>query len=526
MRGSNGLLEVEYGEYPQKCVDERFAQILENKYLNNILGITGKRYTTNSNSKLTSSFEAFEHIEYEYGRRRYVRVPYNGSNTFRKVSTGQTYQNGDFAWVEVMPIKWLVDEKNDIMITKKLIFSGVQFKNKSDYTGNFEQTDIKKFMDKYFSKDMVSSYNYVHTEENQILSKTNKQPNPYNFSFENVSEEEIVKGAIESGIAVFLHGLSSDGKSARVKQLDPDCEVVYLGGGDIDAFVGKTVYNPEKGEMINIAPPWLKKVSKKCEEEPDKIHIIFFDEITHAHPSIQAKAYNVILDREVNGIWKLPDNARIAVAGNELKDSLAANELAEPLFNRCAHVYINTTVDSWLDWASTPSQEYQKLDYEKQDSPTHKIHPSIYAFVAYRRENVLRTPYNGEKPNADPRKWEMASKMLYKTNNPLMLKSLVGEEVATEFAQFCQQQVITLQDVIEGNYTENDFNMNLSEKYATAVALSYVDDNNFETVRNFMENLGPEFVSVFDNYWSRGSEERLLKIAEVRALAGVGGRGI
>ena len=65
---------------------------------------------------------------------------------------------------------------------------------------------------------------------------------------------------------------------------------------------------------------------------------VFFDELTNALPSIQGMAFNIILDKEVNGLWKLPNNCRVVAAGNELKDSLAANLMPEPLFNRFAHV--------------------------------------------------------------------------------------------------------------------------------------------------------------------------------------------
>lgn len=37
----------------------------------------------------------------------------------------------------------------------------------------------------------------------------------------------------------------------------------------------------------------------------------------------------------------------------------------------------------------------------------------------------------------------MASKMLYATGSPEMLRALVGEDITREFVQFCNQQVIT-----------------------------------------------------------------------------------
>lgn len=192
--------------------------------------------------------------------------------------------------------------------------------------------------------------------------------------------------------------------------------------------------------------------------------------------------------------------------------------MAEPLFNRFAHVYIETTVDSWLKWASTPNETYERIDYVKEE-PASKIHPSIYAYVAYKSysgEDVLRTPYTGEKPNADPRKWEMASKILYKTRQPEMLRALIGDVLTKDFVEFTKQQVITLEDVIQHNYSEEDLEMNVSQKFATAVGLSSVDEENFEVVREFMEQIGAEARAAFESMWAHGDEKRLERIAELQ----------
>jgi hypothetical protein len=384
---------------------------------------------------------------------------------------------------------------------------------------------MHNYLNNVFAKDIKKSNAFVpigidenNDKEKEGAKKMEKLKNPYNFDFNSVTEEDIIKGALLSNVAVFLHGRSSEGKSARVKQFDPDCEIVYLRNATPDSLNGKSVYNAETGEMIDIPPTWYKKLKKKCEDEPNKLHLLFFDEISNALPSIQGMAFNIVLDGEVNGIWKLPENARIVAAGNDLNDSLAANSIAEPLFNRFAHVYINTTVESWLMWASTPKQSYQRLDYQKGEE-FQKIHPAVYAYIAYkayRGQDVLRTPYNGVKPNADPRKWEMASKVLFQTKTPEMLRSLVGEEITADFTSFCRQQVITVQDVINGNYTNRDLEMNISEKFATAVGLSSVDEKNLRRVREFVKLLGPEICATFDTLWIHGDERRLEIIAEIK----------
>ena len=80
--------------------------------------------------------------------------------------------------------------------------------------------------------------------------KDTKFSNLYNFDFSKVSEEDIIKGAIQSNVSVFLHGRSSDGKSSRVKQLDPDCIIIYLRNATPDSLNGKSVYNASTGEML------------------------------------------------------------------------------------------------------------------------------------------------------------------------------------------------------------------------------------------------------------------------------------
>ena len=72
--GANGILEVEYGEYPQTVVSEEFSKTLEEAYSNRTLNLTNKKYTTDSvrYEDTDTPFKARTHIEYEY----------NGKNIF------------------------------------------------------------------------------------------------------------------------------------------------------------------------------------------------------------------------------------------------------------------------------------------------------------------------------------------------------------------------------------------------------------------------------------------------------------
>ena len=519
-RARDGILEVEYGYYPQKAVSRDMQERLERAYRSGSISKTRNSYTTDSVAydEYDTSFQPQTHQEYEYNGKRYVRVEansyYDGGDF--TLSNGEQYRDGDDVWVEVLPVKWLVDEKSRMMITEKLIFAGVQFNKERNYhTRDFDRTDIKTFMDKYFSRDLVQSIGML--EQTRTSSNgAKKNENPYNLDFSETSEADVIRTAIQSNVSIFLHGKPGCGKSDRVKQLDPDFIELNLSHLDPELLDG--LAGEKDGKSVHIKPPWLEELEAKCQEETDKIHILFLEELTNASPMMQSKAYGIALDKKVAGRWKLPENARVVAAGNELEDSLVANEMAEPLYDRFAHVNIETNKENWLEWAVTPESFYERLDYNKETQPKQKIHPAIYAFISYKGDEVLRTPYNREhpEPHADPRRWKMASDMLYASNNPSTLKAIVGEDLTRDFIYFCQLPTITIEDVLKGNYTGEELEeMDLGRKLATVSGLVAVDSENMPKVREFTKKLGAEVCKKFEVQWTYGDEERLEQLQEI-----------
>ncbi len=477
-----GLTEAEYGEYPQDAASRELSGELDRELSYARLRRTGKTFDG-------------QYTEYIYNERKFIRASYI-SEAPHTLSNGRTCKTDDQVWIEVLPVKWLFDEEAGLLVSRRILAAGISYCAGGFYDGDFAKSGAYAFLNGSFARDLVPSEVREMTEEERKqyeadMKQAEKRNNPFGLEFGQVSEEDIIRGAIESDIAVFLHGPSSEGKSARVKQIDPTCEIIYLRNATPDSLNGRSVYNQSTGEMIDIPPTWYKKVKEKCEKEPDKLHVVFFDEINNALPSIQGMAFNIVLDREVNGLWKLPDNARVVAAGNDMQDSIAANQIAAPFFNRFAHVYINTTTEKWLKWAKK-----------------NKIHPAIYSYIAYKRGETLRSSYDGVKPNADPRKWEMASKMLYATGRPEMLRALIGEDITDEFVQFCNQPVITLEDVLAGDYTQREIdNLNTAERYATTMGLSQVEDKDIEVVREFVTKLGEEFRAIFESLAAPGEQK-------------------
>ncbi len=400
-------------------------------------------------------------------------------------------------------IEWLVDNDTNLAITKNVLYSSV-----FGPTHKANDSIILQFLNTSF---IIQSLDDLKDNLTKAPNgRKAKGPSVYGFTSKRIDEDSLIEACVNADVPVFLHGKSSDGKSARVKAIDPDCEIIYLRTATPETLCGKAAYDTTNGKVIDIKPSWLKRLEEKCINHPERIHILFLDEITNALHSIQGMAFNIVLDKEVNGIWKLPDNVRIVAAGNEAEESMAANTLVEPLFNRFAHVYINTTARSWLNWAIAPLKE-KYLDYVPQ-SKAKRIHPAIIAYIQSNGNEVLRTKYTGKEPNADPRKWEMASRLLYSTNNPQALRCLIGKALTSNFDAFCKNldTLITVSDVVNKTKAALDFELDCSEskvdtgnKYAVVVSLSQCTSSELDVVREFVAKIAKELVVVFDAMWTQ-----------------------
>lgn len=128
-------------------------------YTANTINETGKIYTTDSVEfdDYYIPFQAREHIEYEYNGKKYIRFVGDYNCKCGKLSDGRTIQEGTAYWIEVSPIKWMIDKKTNIAFSKKIIFAGVQF-NKENYDGDFENTDIYRFLNEVFANDIIPGF--------------------------------------------------------------------------------------------------------------------------------------------------------------------------------------------------------------------------------------------------------------------------------------------------------------------------------------------------------------------------------
>ncbi len=247
--------------------------------------------------------------------------------------------------------------------------------------------------------------------------------------------KEKIKEIIKSGehLPIFLWGPPGIGKSSIVRQIAEE-----LGIGFVDLRLSLLDPSDLRGlpkfdeeEVKWLPPAFLPKNGEG---------ILFLDEINLAPHTVQAAAYQLILDRRV-GEYVLPEGWRIIAAGNRLEDRAFVYEMPAPLANRFVHFEVETNLEDWKKWA-----------YEND------ICKEVIAFLNFRPELLFKfDPKSKEKAFPTPRSWEFVSKLLKMGIKDMeSIAGAVGKGAAVEFVSFLAaieempdvKEVLTGKDII------------------------------------------------------------------------------
>lgn len=158
----NGTKKVLYGEYPQYVPDLDVQARLNDEYQRGNLRPTGGDYTFDMTkyNNYRQNFQPVKYEEYEYNGKKYIHVKANsdyGKSSF-KLSNGELYRNGDYVWVEVSPVVWLIDDMSKKLISKRGLVSGIRFHAKKRiYHRDFKNTEMKWFLDNHMIHDLFQS---------------------------------------------------------------------------------------------------------------------------------------------------------------------------------------------------------------------------------------------------------------------------------------------------------------------------------------------------------------------------------
>ncbi len=225
---------------------------------------------------------------------------------------------------------------------------------------------------------------------------------------------------IESQIPVFVWGSPGIGKSSIVKQIaiDKALDFVDLRLSLLDPtdLKGIPFFDQANNEAVWASPNFLPS-------DPNSKGILFLDEINTAPPSVQASAYQLVLDRKV-GDYELPKGWSIVAAGNNESDRGVVYRMPPPLANRFVHLNMEVSFEDWKGWA-----------YEQG------IESSIIAFLHYDPSKLFEfDPAKNQKSFPTPRSWEYVDRILNSGLEPELLMDIisgaVGRESATAFMSF------------------------------------------------------------------------------------------
>ena len=219
-------------------------------------------------------------------------------------------------------------------------------------------------------------------------------------------------------VPTFLWGAPGIGKSSIVKEIATKQNIGFidlrLALMDPTDLKGIPFYDKEEHSALWAPPAFLPREGEG---------ILFLDELNSAPPSVQASAYQLILDRKI-GEYSLPDGWAIIAAGNREGDRGVTYRMPAPLANRFVHFEMEVSVDDWRDWAYTKG-----------------VDSKIIAYISYKNEHLFTFDSKSEsKSFATPRSWEYVDSILKSgLDDSLILSAIsgaIGKDVAVGFLSF------------------------------------------------------------------------------------------
>lgn len=237
--------------------------------------------------------------------------------------------------------------------------------------------------------------------------------------------------ALPASTSIMVRGPHGIGKSQIIKQVArklnlpvTDRRLSQMSEGDVIGLPSTdgntTRFNP---------PDWYKRA---CEQPT----CLFLDELNRASPEVMQAAFQIVLDRELNG-HKLHPETRVFTAINS-SAHYNVNEVDPALLDRFWVVDLNPDVQDWLTWAKAPAEEFGGA-----------IHPVVTDFIASEPKWLDPPKQIVDPSDVHPsrRSWERVhaslvnAKILEEPNDPLfysLLQGYLGNEAAITFTKFAQ----------------------------------------------------------------------------------------
>ena len=310
------------------------------------------------------------------------------------------------------------------------------------------------------------------------------------------SAKNSIKHALKKKRPIFLWGAPGIGKSEIVSQITDSLSNSHLIDIRLSLWEptdikGIPYFDSNSGTMVWGAPSELP--SEEFAAQFDHI-VLFLDEMNSAAPSVQAAAYQLILNRRV-GTYKLPDNVMIVAAGNREADKGVTYRMPAPLANRFIHLELAVNFDDWFQW-----------------SVVNNINTDVVGYLTFAKKDLYDfDPRSPSRSFATPRSWTFVSELLDddldEATTTDLVAGAVGEGLALKFMAHRKvaSSMPNPSDILAGKVKELK-TREISAMYSLTVSLCYElkeasdkNDKKFDDkVNNFlrfaMDNFDTELV--------------------------------
>ena len=300
-----------------------------------------------------------------------------------------------------------------------------------------------------------------------------------------------LRKAFKNKRPIFLWGPPGIGKSDIIKQLGDELEAhvidVRLSLWEPTDIKGIPYFDSNTSKMVWAPPSELpdEELASKY-----KTIVLFMDEMNSAAPSVQAAAYQLILNRRV-GTYKLPDNVVMVAAGNRESDKGVTYRMPAPLANRFVHLEMAIDWDDWQDWAVE-----------------NRIHKDVVGFLTFSKKDLYDfDPKSASRAFATPRSWSFVSELLVdndcdESTLTDLTSGAVGEGLAVKFMAHRKHasKMPNPSDILSGKVKKME-SKEISAQYSLVVSLCYeLKDACDKNVKNWNGQVNNFFQFMMDNF--------------------------
>lgn len=164
--------KVRLGKLPRRCLSFEEVYRLEKLLSSFNLQLTGNSYTVNDLPIIEKGFKERKQIEYTDTLKKYVKIEANTKNKGIILPNGLELIDGNYYWVEVEPITWIVDKEKDLMVTEEIILSGIPYDFEFSYSNSYKDTFINNYLNNILNKEIFRDISKKELNKPKVYIKT------------------------------------------------------------------------------------------------------------------------------------------------------------------------------------------------------------------------------------------------------------------------------------------------------------------------------------------------------------------